>query len=60
MADETEGLVRVCACGCNRLFEGVVEAVRFDSGYLNPDQAEALLKSKWVPRSEVKWGLIND
>lgn len=50
----SEQLIKVCDCGCNRPFEKVYESMRYTSGWLNPDQAQAQLTSKMVPASEVK------
>ena len=53
---EPEEMVRVCACGCNEPYEEVLRYVRNHSGWLNPDQAEAQVESKMIPRSEVHDG----
>ena len=52
----TEGMVKVCACGCNRPSEEVYESMSWNSGYLNPEQARERLKPKMVPASEVHHG----
>lgn len=54
MSDEHEGMVLVCACGCNIPIEDAKRSARYNSGWLNPDQAEASVEGKWVPASEVK------
>ena len=49
-----EGMVLVCACGCNLPIEVARASARANPGYLNEYQAEASVRGKWVPASEVK------
>lgn len=38
----------ICACGCGKPLDVAKAESRADPGYLNPDQAEAMVAGIWV------------
>lgn len=49
MSEATEPrTIQVCACGCDIPIEEARRQARANSGWLNPDQAEAGVRSKWI------------